>query len=73
MNGRTPVLAYWLLFSPCDKSIVFVSSHGTLFILNSVEVKVEVEVELGNESCIHDSCMRCLVQDQEATPPGGSG
>ena len=29
MNERTPVSAYGLLSSPCDKSIVFVSSRGS--------------------------------------------
>ena len=29
MNERTPVSAYRLLSSPCDKSIVFVSSCGS--------------------------------------------
>ena len=31
MNERTPVSAYRLLSSPCDRSIVFVSSRGTPF------------------------------------------
>ena len=29
MNERTPVSAYGFLSSPCNKSIVFVSSGGT--------------------------------------------
>ena len=35
MGERTPVSAYRLLSSPCDKSIVFISSRGSPCMLSS--------------------------------------
>ena len=36
MNERTPVSAYRLLSSQCDKSIVFISSHGSSCIFSLI-------------------------------------
>ena len=58
MNERTPVLAYRLLSSPCNKSIVFISSRGSPCIIlkhtlmNFYEDRRQIDFDCFNSSLI---------------------